>query len=389
MTTGDGASRKKLPNNHIAEWYGHRLYPEVAQTPESLSTQKDERCPFLTQATGTSYQCVKVKKNEGKSRGVCTISSTNQRTGERQDWLACPFRALDTAILRDAAHRLFDYDTADSFTLTPAPLLQMEDELQKLRARVAAGEPAIVYFQNALGGEIKLAATERSPAFSFDSTMVELLKGPSGELAVGRYGIFEIQTADFHGTYEHAVRNITDNLRMYPDEFKQQIDTHQALLAQGVEGPNTANIFKRTFYQMMFKFQVGAHDSSAGCIFATPRAVWDSWQKHLGAPELVEASDGTWRLSRPGVDMEKSPRSWIYVFDIEESATVTPNRLSLWRVIGTDAATLSHFALDVAPEAALDGGSVDRLRQQIAIRLAKYLPELRPPRPTGRKAAAT
>ncbi|OKI73377.1 hypothetical protein AMK14_09275 [Streptomyces sp. TSRI0445] len=89
------------------------------------------------------------------------------------------------------------------------------------------------------------------------------------------------------------------------------------------------------------------------------------------------------------MDMEKSPRSWIYVFDIEESATVTPNRLSLWRVIGTDAATLSHFALDVAPEAALDGGSVDRLRQQIAIRLAKYLPELRPPRPTGRKAAAT
>ncbi len=89
------------------------------------------------------------------------------------------------------------------------------------------------------------------------------------------------------------------------------------------------------------------------------------------------------------MDLDKSPRSWIYVFDIEESATVTPNKLSLWRVIGTDAATLSHFALDVAPEAALDGGSVDRLRQQIALRLAKFLPELRPPRPNRKGVAAT
>ncbi|WP_326760002.1 hypothetical protein OHB35_25430 [Streptomyces phaeochromogenes] len=357
----------------------------MAQTSESLSDQENQRCPFLTQATGTNYQCVKVERNGGKSRGVCTISSTTG--GARKDWLACPFRALDTSMLRDAANRLFSYDADQVFTLTPATLLGKDEEVQKLRDRVAADEPSLVYFQNAFGGEIKLSATDRSPAFSFDSTMVEILRGPDGGLTVGKYGIFEIQTADFHGTYETAVNNISQNLRMFPDEFKEQIDAHQYLLSEDVESPNTANIFKRTFYQMMFKFQVGAHDTSAGCIFAVPRAVWDSWQKHLGAPELVEASDGTWRLSKPDADVSTTPRSWIYVFDIDASSTHTPNKLDLWRVIGTDAPTLSYFALEVAPEAALEaGGSVDRLREKITQRLGEFLPDFKPsPRSRARK----
>ncbi|WBB63874.1 hypothetical protein O7599_15715 [Streptomyces sp. WMMC500] len=380
MSKSKGTPRKKkAPSNFIAEWYGHRLYPEVAQTDTSIRDQQAQRCPFLTEATGTDYQCVKVERNDGKSRGVCTISSISRRSPERQDWLACPFRALDTAMLRDAAHRLFEYDIADEITLTPAPLLEKDVEIEKLRDRVAAGQPTIVYFQNNLGGEIKLSETERSPAFSFDSTMVEVIKDSAGSLCVGKYGIFEIQTADFHGTYEQAVRNISENLRMYPDEFKQQIDGHRHLLAERVEGPNYSNIFKRTFYQMILKFQVGAHDTSAGCIFAIPRAVWGSWQKHLGAPELIPAPDGTYRLSKPDVDLEESPQAWIYVFDTEVSATQTPNKLNLWRVIGTDAPTLAYFALEVAPEALLEaGGSVDRLRDRITVKLAEYLPELRP-----------
>jgi hypothetical protein len=264
--------RKKEPNNFIAEWYGHRLYPEVAQTRKSLSDQMAQRCPFLTEVTDTDYQCIKVNRNGGKSRGVCTISSTSGGAGERQDWLACPYRALDATMLRDAAQRLFNYDSTDDFPLIPASLLEKDEEVRQLRDRVTTGKPVVVYFQNALGGEIKFPETKRSPAFSFDATMVELRKDGNGSLVVGKYGIFEIQTADFHGTYKDAVNNISENLRMFPDEFKQQIDSHQHLLAQGVEGPNNSNVFKRTFYQMMFKFQLGAHDTSAGCIFAIPRA---------------------------------------------------------------------------------------------------------------------
>jgi hypothetical protein len=99
--------------------------------------------------------------------------------------------------------------------------------------------------------------------------------------------------------------------------------------------------------------------------------------EHLGAPNLIGAPDGTWRLSKPDVDLDTSPRAWIYIFETEVSATQTPNKLNLWRVIGTDAPTLSYFALEVAPEAALEaGGSVDRLRDRITTRLAEYLPEL-------------
>jgi hypothetical protein len=55
-----------------------------------------------------------------------------------------------------------------------------------------------------------------------------------------------------------------------------------------------------------------------------------------------------------------------------------PNEIKLVKVIGTDAAALSHFALDVAPEAALEqGGSVDRLLDTIRGRLGQYLPEFK------------
>ncbi len=139
---------------------------------------------------------------------------------------------------------------------------------------------------------------------------------------------------------------------------------------------------------MMFKFQVGAHDASAGCILAIPRAVWESWQRHLGRPELVSHPDGTWRLMREDDEPVENPPAWIYVFDTELSASKTPNSLTLWRVIGTDAAALSHYTLDVAPEAALEaGGSVDRLRDSITLRLSKYLPELRP-KPMARTRGA-
>jgi len=144
-----------------------------------------------------------------------------------------------------------------------------------------------------------------------------------------------------------------------------------------VEGPNIANVFKRTFYQMMFKFQIGAHGKSAGCVFAIPRSVWDSWQRHLGKPDLVEHHDGTWRLAIPEKMSDECPPAWIYVFDVAESAQTSPNEIALWRVIGTDAEALGFYALELAPEAALDaGGSVDRLLETVRIRLRPYLPEL-------------
>ncbi|WP_324608513.1 hypothetical protein [Streptomyces sp. ATexAB-D23] len=282
-------------------------------------------------------------------------------------------------MLIDAAHRLFGYVTDDDVKIIAATVLADKTEADDLRKRVAAGKPSIVYFQNKLGGEISISPTDRSPEFSFDATMIELLSDTDGALAVGRYGIFEIQTMDFHGTYRKSVELLRWARHAHKGEFGESIATHPQWLSEGIEGPNIANAFKRTFYQMMFKFQIGAHDASAGCIFAIPRAVWESWQRHLGRPDLVEHADGTWRLVQDGHQPDDDPPAWIYVFDVEQSETQTPNSLNLWRVIGTNAAALSHYTLDVSPEAALaTGGSVGRLRETITMRLAKYLPELRP-----------
>lgn len=209
--------------------------------------------------------------------------------------------------------------------------------------------------------------------------MIQLVAGRD-RLHLGRYGVFEIQTMDFHGTYARAVHNLRENLRMYGEEFAGEIERHQHWLGEKVEGPNIANVFKRTFYQMMFKFQVAAHAQSAGCVFAIPEAVWDSWQRHLGRPELVPLGDGTYAMASPeGLESDANP-SWIYVFDLEISPTVSPNRLKLRKAIRTTAPILSHYALDVAPAAALEeGGAADAVMLSIQKRLGKYLKEFNPP----------
>ncbi|NEA65354.1 NotI family restriction endonuclease [Streptomyces sp. SID12488] len=373
--------QKKEPNNFIGEWFGHRVYPVVAQTAESLYDQEHQRCPFLTIVKGEDTSCTKREA----SKGVCSISSTSN--GVRQDWLVCPHRALDTSMLESAAHRLFGFAEGADVEVLAATVLDHKETAEAVRERVAAGLPTIVYFQEKLGGEIGISAGHRSPELSFDATMIELVADEQGKLCLGRYGIFEIQTMDFHGGYSKAVANLNAALHMHQEGFGDAVSEKPWWLAEKVEGPNIANVFKRTFYQMMFKFQLGADDSSAGCIFAIPRSVWDSWQRHLGRPELIDYEDGTWRLMKPDHEPVENPPAWIYVFDTELSETETPNSLKLWRIIGTDAATLSYYALEVSPDAALkDGTATDKLQLSMKSRLGEFLPELKPPRPPRKKA---
>ena len=265
-----------------------------------------------------------------------------------------------------------------SVNVAPAKTLEQPTGADRFREAVHIGTPSLIYFQNRLDGEISISPTSRSPEFSFDATLVEVFLGAiPGTLQLGRYGIFEIRTMDFHGTYRAAVNNLVNALHLHAEDFGRAIENHPRWLAEGAEGPNIANVFKRTFYQMMFKFKIGDHGPSAGCIFAIPRAVWDSWQRHLGAPELIEQQDGTWRLRVELAGEDDKPPAWIYVFDTNESASESPNSLALWRIIGTSAEALAHYALDVAPRSALEeGSSVDRLLDTVRARLLPYLPEL-------------
>jgi hypothetical protein len=364
--------------NVVAEWFGHRIYPIASDTPEARRAQQSETCPFLTEMTGRDTTCIKSSKTRGGtsngiSRGVCTISSTSN--GARQDWLACPIRALDTNLLEDAARRLFGVPPSQRLVLIPVPSLAIDEQRESFRQAIQGGAFGIAYFQSKLGGEISVGATDRSPELNFDATMVNLTL-EDGVLAVDRYAIFEIQTMDFHGTYKRAVENIAAASHLHRDDFPSAVMQHPEWLSEGVEGPNIANAFKRTFYQMMFKFQIGAHGQSAGCVLAIPEAVWDSWQRFLGKPDLIPMGDGTWRLL--GTPSDEPMPAWIYVFDLDADRGVSPSPVRLKKVIGTTAQALSHFALDVAPEAALEaGGNVDRLLDTIRQRLSRFLPEVR------------
>jgi hypothetical protein len=111
-------------------------------------------------------------------------------------------------------------------------------------------------------------------------------------------------------------------------------------------------------------------------VLALPQPVWDSWQPFLGAPELHEQPDGTWRLLD---DQTVRPSDWIYVFDIDTEPSPggrpAPIRVSL--VIGTDATTLSRAAFEVAPaKAVAHGGEHDAVAEAITRRLGRYLSEL-------------
>ncbi len=369
--TGDAVS-----GNFVSEWYGHRVFPTVRNLPEALADQRAKRCPFLSLATFMPRDCIK----SPAASGVCTISSNSN--GTRQDWLACPYRALDPGLLRRAVSRVFQLPDEPLPLVIPAPALVAEDARTAAQGRLDAGGAIYVYLQNKLGGEISIPASVRSPEFAFDSTVVEV-KMQDGVAVLTRYGILELQTADFHGSFQRVVTNLSDALRLHPDRFHETLAENQARwLGDHVEGPNISNVFKRTFYQMLFKFHIGAHDPCAGCVLAIPLSVWDSWQRHLGRPDLVEKPDGTSELFFPPRESGRTA-AWIFVFDLVNDPARTPDELVLVHQIATDAETIAHYAVRVAPDAAVAvGGATAYVMETIRRRIAPYWPELfpRPPR---------
>jgi hypothetical protein len=350
----------------------------VSSGEAPIDDQKSERCPFLTETLKHSTPCVKAPN----SRGVCTISASSN--GPRQDWLVCPYRALDDGLLADMVHRLYDIPPLDDVLIRPVVSMANAADRSEILGAVHGTGRAFVYFQDKLGGEISLSKTGASPELSFDITVVELLPATAsaelwpemGEPAVtvGKYGVIELQTTDTHGSYGQAVTALRSALDLHKERFSDQLAENPEWAGRKIEGPNISNVFKRTFYQIAFKFQVTKRGTSVGCALALPQPVWDSWQPFLGAPELHEQLDGTWRLLD---DNTIRPSDWIYVFDIDTEpgpdGRPAPIRVSL--VIGTDAATLSRAAFEVAPARAVaHGGERDAVIETITRRLSRYLP---------------
>lgn len=356
--------------NFVSEWFGHRTYPVATRAESAYRDQTAEKCPFLTEVKGEMTACVKTETN----KGICTINGRSN--GPRQEWLVCPYRALDPRLISQAAHRLFGVEKGRTVMLVAATALDKPEVRGKLMNWVRDGNFGVVYLANPLGGEIKLSATTHSPGFLFDSTLVEITHDDD-HFYLGRYAIFELQTMDPHGSYRHALAKLKGALRLHEREFPAELDRHHEWLSERVEGPNISNVFKRTFYQMVFKFQLAGHRSCAGCVFAVPEPVWDSWQRHLGRPELKDLGGDNFELVEPGRDTPVASRTWIYVFDIDTTSAETPQPIVVRKVVSTDADSLTHFALKVAPQHALArGGSADRLLESIHARLVSRWREL-------------
>lgn len=329
-------------NNHIAEWFGYRVYPGVACTSESVRDQRDGRCPFLSSVKDEEQSCIKGPN----SRGVCTVSSTSN--GPRQDWVVCPYRVLSPTLVEPIARRLFGVAEASQVRTHAAPTLAEPEVQARVPVELAAGDRVLIYFDEKLGGEISLRSTERSPEVSFDVTFVEL-KRAGEELVLGKFGIVEMQTMDFHGSYRHAVTKLMHAVSLFPDDYPAELAKHPEWTCDRVEGPNIANVVKRTFWQMFFKFEFAKSEHCAGTALAIPIAVWDSWQPFLGKPELIPAADGTYRLAVEPAVPEDMPSAWIYVFDIDADSAVAPNPIVIQKVIGVLPGALEYFALTEAP----------------------------------------
>lgn len=361
--------------NFVSEWFGQRIYPQVRLDIAAVSGAGFGKCPFLGAVLHAPTTCVK----SANSAGVCTISSVSN--GPRQDWLVCPYRVISSDIVRQACQRIFGL--AHEVSPVPVSVLKKEEALLQFIDCVRADGAGYLFFQDKLGGEISLTGTSRSPEMSFDVTLVEIRSNGSDDFVVSRYGILEIQTMDYHGSYKHAVNNLRDGLRLHAETFPAALEANLGRWAgEGIEGPNVANVFKRTFYQMMLKFRMaGEGSAAAGTVLALPRSVWDSWQPFLGAPELEQEAPGVMRLRVvPGAAVEPPLNAFICVFDLDSNdpSPVSPVRIEHFVRVSPE--KLTHHAFTVVPAHILQSIQTDEtVLARIRARLAAWWPAFQAP----------
>lgn len=381
------ANRGRSPSNYVAEWFGHIVWPpeEVDASREAIRDQTEERCPFLSSATAIDHLCTKKKKeNDVDIRtGFCTASSPS--TGVREDWLACPWRVFDEpfTLITDAIRRL--YGVAADEKILVFPLTRFGDQV--VREAVCALDDNVTssrvfaFSSNppALGGEVDIPETDRSPGNKVDVSISEVLGSETGGLRLGCSAMFEIQTADFHGSPLHAIGQLRE---LGPARngagYHRRIATNAVALGDRVQVPNKANIFKRTIYQMIVKIQLAKDEGCTGFAVVLPEPVWRSWERHLGQPHLLpdERDPDVLQLRAPA-DGDRDPvieaePAWILVFKVDRESRASPKPLKIVERIATNSAALIHYTFDAAPEAAIEEGAMATFTQTFRKRLMSH-----------------
>lgn len=362
--------------NFVAEWFGYRVWSQVDSDQMALINQCGRLCPFLSSATGSEKRCI---KSVGRSSptGVCTISSDSN--GQRQDWLACPYRTLDEnfTILTQAIRLLFKIQPeVPVFVFSGERIKSSEGRLQLLSSVKDGCGRVFIFMADKLGGEVDFSETEASPGAKVDVSVIEIIACDDSGVPVefGNHLIYEIQTADFHGSPLHAVQSL-ESICLEGDKnsnFHENLKKDIEICGIGVEGPNKSNIFKRTFYQAILKIQMAKHESCAGFVLILPSSVWMSWMKHLGNPDIQKHSSGRSVLlgSDENVYQQVSQsKSWIFVFDIEQKSLTSPHPLVVKEMIAASSNALLEYAFEKATEAAFKNDVVNRYRDVFCKRI--------------------
>lgn len=361
-------STNQPKGNFISEWFGQRTYPEVRLDDKAISGPNWGTCPFLSAVKRDSTQCIKGEN----AFGVCTINSVG--IDSRRDWLVCPYRVIDSDIVKTGCETVFQ--STGSITPIPTSILHDKRGVKALEDALEKSGKALVFFQDKLGGEISISATPASPEIAFDVTVVEITRTENA-LKVGRYGFIEIQTMDFHGSYKHAVSNLRDAHRLHKADFSSALVKNPAWMSQDVEGPNIANVFKRTFYQTLLKFELSKEGAAAGTVLAIPQSVWDSWQPFLGRPAIEHVKGIDFRIRGSDNNRYHGTNAWIFVFDLDatNSRPISPiNITAKIRVSATD--LIEHAFVNVPKNMLHWTKSDDALLVRIRARIQRALPTL-------------
>ncbi|HWB08608.1 MAG TPA: hypothetical protein VG826_05265 [Pirellulales bacterium] len=317
---------------------------------------------------------MKTARNYDEPVGVCTISSDSN--GPRQNWLACPYRTLDQhfTLLATAVRTTYGIGANVNLILTPVTALDRPERQAIVKGAVGTGTNRVFAFSaGKLGGEVDIPETDSSPGGKVDMTVMEItgLDSSGCPTKFGKHMFYEIQTADFHGSPLHATTLLKNHFPQAAAGFSSAFEAE--FCGTKVEGPNKANIFKRTIYQMILKMQLARHPDCAGFFIILPKPVWDSWLRHLGRPTLTQIGDDPLRqaLSIPPGQIEQDGQAtaWVLVFDIDVESSESPKPLKILHLIHTSASALRYYAFDAASDFALAHDVIQRFREVMAARV--------------------
>lgn len=259
--------------------------------------------------------------------------------------------------------------------LLPVTVLHLAEKRELISTGIRGGRARVFLFSgNKIGGEVDLPESEASPGGKIDISVIEVtaVKPDSGEPdAFGQHMFYEIQTADFHGSPLHAVRKLRELLPTCAEpDYHRQLKLSPEVCGHRVEGPNKANIFKRTLYQLIVKIRLAQHNDCAGFVMVLPVPVWESWLRHLGRPPLQPVEGDLVRLTTPAEQSSDAPsRAWIFVFDIDRASSESPKPLHVAQRVATTWAALVHYAFEVASERAMAQGVVEKFRSALTGRV--------------------